>query len=166
MARTCHQWASFSIKNLFFENYFLKAWWQMFFLTNSELFYTYDNPKSKKVYGTFGLDWKKQGCTVPWNRILQSNGVVVWGSSYSAQLGHLGAKSNKVLRHKSRWQLHIPIGYRGWKETEIEKMFEISWESSFNKTTVNTFSPWPGANITLRSVISLSFWKGRSFSKH
>ena len=38
----------------------------MFFLTDSELFFPYENPKSKKVYGTFGLGWKYQG------RIMQS----------------------------------------------------------------------------------------------
>ena len=36
----------------------------MFFLTDSELFYTYENLKSKKVHGTFGLGCKYQGRTV------------------------------------------------------------------------------------------------------
>ena len=31
---------------------------RFFFLTDSELFYVYENPNSKKVHGTFGLGWK------------------------------------------------------------------------------------------------------------
>ena len=39
---------------------------QMFFLTDSELFYTYEKPKSKKVHGTFSLGWKYQERAVSW----------------------------------------------------------------------------------------------------
>ena len=42
----------------------LEAWWQMLILTDSELFYIHENPKSKKVHGTLGLGWKYQGRTV------------------------------------------------------------------------------------------------------
>ena len=38
----------------------------MFFLTDSEPFYIYENNKSKKVHGKFGLGWKYQGRTALW----------------------------------------------------------------------------------------------------
>ena len=41
----------------------MEAQWQMLFLTDSELFYIYENTKSKKVHGTFGLGWKYKGRT-------------------------------------------------------------------------------------------------------
>ena len=36
----------------------------MFFLADSELCHVYKGPKSKKLYGTFGLGWKYKGRTV------------------------------------------------------------------------------------------------------
>ena len=43
---------------------FCKAWWQIFFLTNSEESCIHIKaPKAKKVHGKFGLGWKYQECT-------------------------------------------------------------------------------------------------------
>ena len=36
----------------------------MFFLTDSDVFYIFENPKSKKVHGTFGQGSKYQERTV------------------------------------------------------------------------------------------------------
>ena len=55
MARKCHQQASFSIEHLFFEDYSFGSLMTDVFLTDSELFYKHENPKSKKVHGTYGL---------------------------------------------------------------------------------------------------------------
>ena len=42
----------------------MEAWWQMFFMTDSDLSHVYQCPKSKKVHGTFGIGWKYQGCII------------------------------------------------------------------------------------------------------
>ena len=47
----------------------------MFFLTDSELLYIYENSKSKRVHGTFGLGWKYYGCSV---RQLQNSIQLFW----------------------------------------------------------------------------------------
>ena len=55
MARKCPEHASFSIENLFFENYCFGSPKQMSFLTDSELFFIKENTESKKIHGTFNL---------------------------------------------------------------------------------------------------------------
>ena len=52
MARKGHKRVSFSIENLFFEDYYFGSLMNDVFL---ELFYVHENPKSKKVHGTFVL---------------------------------------------------------------------------------------------------------------
>ena len=59
----------------------------MFFLTDSELLHVYENPKSKKVHGTFGLELKILGahCEVKADVTLK-----MWYEQYNhAKIGHV-----------------------------------------------------------------------------
>ena len=55
MARKGRQHASFSVENLFFEDYCFGSLMTDVFLADSELPHVYQCPKNKKVHGTFGL---------------------------------------------------------------------------------------------------------------
>ena len=58
MARKWHQRPSFSIDNLFFEDYFFGSLMTDIFLDWFLTFLFIWNPISKKCHGTFGLGWK------------------------------------------------------------------------------------------------------------
>ena len=64
MAEKCHQRPSFSIENMFFEDYCFETLMTDDFSTDSNLSYIYLQYKSEKVHGLFGLGWKEQEHTV------------------------------------------------------------------------------------------------------
>ena len=60
MAEKCHQCLSFSIENMFFEDYCFGSLMIDSFSTDSDLSYLYLQYKSEKVHGLFDLGWKNQ----------------------------------------------------------------------------------------------------------